>query len=399
MNVMQRLFVLLLGAALLSAAGCTVVEKDITAECDNNDTLIVLDLTAEQSNEKNHQARLDSLAALQKGAVAKKRVIILMSMHWYGRSWNAYQYVANSMVIKVGRAPVTVHLTKDAYSGDSTEDQALELSSGDGIKQAVGITITGEIVEEDAALYCYSYKVVPWDYDPEAAGNQGAVSAALLTDESQLAQLDGWAQIDQLRYMNGYIDLEKRRVDYVVYKYQARPLAEVLVHEVSVYCQAKLAARFGVHPQDIILVEKAEYFPEVFEDAKKFFKEKRGVTLTGFNISGGLQYENDLVQGVIDDRADAIANISIAKRAEKALDITNTRLVRDAEADRDAAWQFLASYEAQRDAFVVELLEIHADRQQILEIGWNGQQPSNVFPVNGDTPDVLMPLGPATALR
>jgi hypothetical protein len=356
---------------VLPAAGCMgPAPKDHYVTCATNETMVVIALPNE-----NQQAKVDSREALEKGEIKHQRYKLTMSKHDYG--WNAgcYQWVADEMVIIVDRSPVSVELTKDPYTGDSPKDEALEVSSADGLKVALGATASAYIDEADALTYVYYYGVV---HDSER-------DKALISDESQLAELKGFSDTEKLLFQSGLIDKQKSRVPYVTYTFRARPLDEVLRSEIIGFCQAKLSEDFNTNTLGVGKARKTDYFKDVFEDARKFFK-KRGITLTAFGSTKGLQYENTAVQGVIDDRFAALNAIAVALQDESAQKKTNERLIAQAQADRDAAIQFLANYPAARQEFEIELRKILAERQEILRQGWDGRMPANLLPAGQAAP-------------
>jgi len=369
-------------AALVGMSGCGPANIDIYAECDTDETLIVLNLV-----DKQDQAQLDSLEALEKGQISAKRIKVPMHKHGYGYTMGSYQRVADAMIIKVDRSVVSRELTKDPFTGSSEKDQAMEVSSIDGIKYSLGATISAKIEEADAARYVYFNGIVP----------EGHGSADVLSDDSLLAGsqeyafLASFSNTEKLLFQAGYIDQEKKRVPYVKYIYRARPLSEVVEHEVVAFCQAELSNLNNAVPLEEGKMMKVEFFKTVFQDAKAFFKQ-RGVTLTVFGSVKGLQYENGDVQEVTDSRFEALNSITIAEQDRDALRITNDRMIDMAIADRDAAWQFLAAYPAMRMQFEIELRKLMAERRQILQLGWDGQTPKSVLPAGEASPNLLMNL-------
>lgn len=354
--------------ACVVLSGCVgPAPKDHYVSCETNDTMIILSLPSEQK-----QAKLDSQKALEEGQISAKRYKLPMSKHGYGWHASEFQYVSDVMAVIVDRAVVSVELTKDPFTGTSQKDEALEVSSENGIKFSVGAVLSARIEETDAARYVFHYGVVPEE-------GKGSI---LVSDDSQLTQLQGFSEAEKLLYQSGLIDKDKRRVDYVTYTFRARPLSEVLNNDVLGFCQAKLSERFNAATLDTGKTKKMEYFQEVFQEAVAFFKA-RGVTLTVFGNTEGMTYKNKLVQDAIDARFGAINSVRTALQDELALEETNKRQIDQSRADRDAAIQFLASYPAMRQGFEIELRKLQAERQEILRYGWDGAQPMNILPSAG----------------
>lgn len=362
----------------LITCGCGPAQRDYFVEAETNETLVALNV-----HDPNEQKQLDSLEMLRKGQLATKRYMIPMSTHSYGRWSDSYQWIADMMVIKVDRSPVSLVLTKDPFTGSSIADQALDVSSVDGIKFALGVTITAMIEEPNAATYLSYYGVVP---------NQN--ESYLAPQSATLASGDTLNDFQQELMENGLVVPGGKRVDYVTYVYQARPLREVVEGELAAYVQARMAEQFGATTMDEGKANKTAYFDNVKQEVIDFYK-KRGITITVLGSVKGLQYEDGDVQTIIDARFDAINSVDIAHQDEAAQAKTNARMVEIARADRDAAWEFLANYPAMRMQFEIDVRKLRADRIAILQRGWDGSLPSSVLPSSAagvSSPGLLMQL-------
>ncbi|MGL4424305.1 MAG: SPFH domain-containing protein [Gemmataceae bacterium] len=239
------------------------------AEVDTSESAFLIPLEGDISE----QAAFPSVQLLNERKIATKRVQILHRWQQTGRMPGHGHYLPTMRLIKVDRRPITREWTQNSSSGTSSKDEAIHVESKDSINLSIGITVTANIPEDQAAQFLYSYP------------------SKLLTE---------------------MLDMEVR----------AR-VQQVIADECAKYVLDELPKR------------KTEVIQAVRQDVIPFFKE-RGIQITSIGMRGGLHYANPEIQKSIDDSAKAAQLKVVAEAKRESQEVENRRLKMEAEGRAEA---------------------------------------------------------------
>lgn len=322
-------------------SGCGPAYKERFVEIGPNETAFVIPLEGESIE---GQGSLNSVGYLEKAMVVSKRITIPQKRHYEGYLPMSYDWIAEVLVVKVDRAPVTREWTADPTTGRSAANQALEVESFDSINFSLGATITCRIEEKDTPTFLYFY------------GTQA---------------------------------LDKGSNNTVELVYRGRALADIVDTNIRSHCQAKLATLFGSVDLNEGKEKKAEFFEAAFEETKAYFKE-RGITIDSFGSAKGLYYHNPEIQEAINSRFVTENSIDVARQELAAQKNRNATKVAKASAERRAAEAFLAEEEAMLMKYRLEISQLRAEARQGMALQWDGQMPANLLPSGENASSMLM---------
>jgi hypothetical protein len=342
-HVTKRHLLQVLAACLLTGlvSGCGPAYKERFVEIGPNETAFLIPL---EGDSIAGQGALDSVGYLEKAMVVSKRVTIPQKRHYFGYLPQTYRWIAEVLVIKVDRAPITREWTADPTTGTSPANQALEVESLDSINFSIGATITCRIEEKDTPTFLY--------YFGTQADEQGAEDGVELV-------------------------------------YCGRALSDIVDTNIRSHCQARLAALFGSVDLNEGKEKKADFFEQAFEETQQYFKE-RGITIDSFGSAKGLFYHNPEIQEAINRRFVTENSIEVARQELAAQKNRNATKVAKASAERRAAEAFLAEKEAMLMTYRLELNQLRAEARQTMAQRWDGQMPTNLLPAGRDASGLLL---------
>lgn len=340
---MSRHFLHVLVAPVLAGllCGCGPAYQERFVEIGPNETAFVIPL---EGDSVAGQGTFDSIGYLEKAMVVSKRITIPQKRHYYGHLPQAYRWIAEVLVVKVDRAPVTREWTSDPTTGTSPANQALEVESLDSINFSLGATITCRIEEKNTPTFLYFY---------------------------------------------GTQSLEEGKGTEVGLVYRGRPLSDIVDTNIRSYCQAKLASHFGSVDLNEGKQRKAEFFEQAFDEAQQYFKQ-RGITIDSFGSAKGLYYHNPEIQAAINRRFVTENSIEVARQELAAQKNRNTTKIAKATAERKAAEAFLAEKEAMLMKYRQEISQLRAEARQAMAQHWDGQMPANLLPSGKDASGMLL---------
>jgi hypothetical protein len=152
----MKKFTMLMMAVMVMVALCMTgcMKPPITEkykDVENNETAFVVQL------EGSAQAKLNSLAALEKLQVSTKRINISQRYKKVGRMWWMHVVVPTVKVIVVDRTPVTREWSAGDGGTNAQKNESIWVESMDSIGFSTGFNCTAEVYEADAALFLYKY--------------------------------------------------------------------------------------------------------------------------------------------------------------------------------------------------------------------------------------------------
>lgn len=296
-----------------------------------------LDVVEVQSNEtawaipldalsNTGQVKFNSVDFLNQKKVPTKRIMVDKVSRSTGRMYWDIEWLPSVRVIKVDRSLVTRQWT-DGAPGKHDDDYGIGVVTGDSVKLRVGLTITASIEEDDASTYLYYHG--------------------------------------------------------------ARPLAQVLDQNVRSFAVSELTKEYSNLTLQQAQTEGDEIYKRLFESAKLAFKAK-GVTIQYLGNAEGLTYADPAVQQAINASYLAEQDVKTANQEQQAQITRNATMVKNAQAQSDAAQKLFSAKEAANFQNELSVKLITAQAQQTMATRWNGSMPLNVLPANSP---LLMNLG------
>jgi hypothetical protein len=331
-------------AVCCSFTGCGPAYQEKYVEIGPNETAFVIPLEGASLAD---QRSLDSLKYLERAMVVSKRVTIPQQRHGYGYAPGRYRWIADVMVIKVDRAPVTREWTDDPTTGTSLANQALEVESLDSIHFSLGATMTCRIEEKDTPMFLYHYGTRPREEPADA---------------------------------------EKGAVELV---YEGQALSEIADANIRSFAQARLASLFGSVDLNEGKQKKTAFFDAVFRDAQQYFKA-RGITIDSLGSTKGLYYHNPEIQASINRRFVTENAIEVARQELAAQKNRNAAKVAAAKSQRDAAVAMSAEREAMLLKYDLEIRQLRAEARRSMAERWDGQMPAHLLPAAAAPPALLL---------
>lgn len=277
------------------------------------------------------QQKVQSADYWKNAQVSTKRIVIPVRKRSTGRWWNEFEWIPTMRVVRVDRAPVTREWRSD---GEDDSAEKIHVESKDSIGFSVGVDLTAEIYEEDAATYLYHFG--------------------------------------------------------------AKPLSKVIDDNVRSYVVSFLSNEFGKRDLVDCKADKTVVSEALFTATSEHFKDK-GITISNIGLTDGLTYEDAEIQAAINRTFQADQRIETAKKEKLAAEAEGQVALAKANADAEAAEAWAQAEDAQRTVIELEIERLHGEAellraQATLEMAekWDGGMPDNILPA--DSP-MLTTLG------
>lgn len=295
--------------ALLALAliGCGPVRVDPLVEIDTSETAFLVPLEGDTSA----QSQFDSVEYFESAKVATKRITIPQRRRYVGRLWFSYKWVPTMRVIKVNRAPITKKWRD--------KNSLIHVESRDSIGFAVGVNLTAQIDEANAATFLYNY---------------------------------------------GEKDLDTA-IDENVRSFLVSVLSREFGNRDLVECKADK----GVISQ-IAFSETAEHF------------KGKGITITNLGLTDGLTYEDQAIQDAINATFIAEQEALTAEQREIAATAEAKVQVAKAQGEAQAAEEFARAKSAREALVRLDIERMRAEAALEWAKKWNGVLPNNVLPAD-----------------
>lgn len=310
-------YAVMLALVVFVMAGCGPPKIEPIREIKPNETAFLVPL---EGQAMGGQAKFMSVAYLDSSKVATKRVVFPIRKRKTGRGSWAYEWLPTMKLITVDRSPVTREWTSYDSTGTSPTNQAITVESVESIEFAVGVNITGMVLEEDASKFLYTY-----------AGH---------------------------------------------------PLSEVMDTNIRSRVQTTLSREFGTRSLEEGRRAKKEIFDIAFKEVKDEFK-KSGITITNMGLAEGMTYKDPQIQRAINNVFEKKMDAQAAVNEREAQQTRNKITVEIATAKRQAAQQFAMAAESQVKMTQLEIQRIYADVTLLAAKAWNGGLPANILPQGG----------------
>ena len=244
------------------------------------------------------QGVFESESLLEQSKVPTKRVIIPQRWHQKGRgNWNG-EWIQQAKLIIVERKPETREWTSDASTGTSTVNQGILAESRESISFYVGMNAAAEINERDAVRF--------------------------------------------------------------LYRYNDKPLSEVMDTEIRARIEARFVEEASKRTMEEIITDKEGIINAVHEDVIPYFKS-RGISITVLGLRGDITYLDSTIQ-------DAINASFREQRLFEAQKITNENNIAKAEAQKR-----VSITQAQAEAEAIKLIQeqIAKSPDYVNYVKWN----------------------------
>lgn len=339
MNTKKLLIIGLLGISLAVLTGCSPYKTLDVVEIKPNETAWVIPLDG--SNNKDAQAKFNSVDYLNNHKVAAKRVMIDKVERSTGRMYYDIEWIPAVRVIKVDRALVT---TKWAEKPND-----IGVVTKDSVRLRVGLTVTASIEEDDASKYLYIHGERPLA-EVMASSLKSFAEAELTREYSQMNLSDAQT--------NGTVIYNKLFED-----------AKASFKESGITIRY-LGNAEGLGYEDPAVQEAINKSYAAQQDAK---------TATA-------QQEAQKIRNI----TDISVKTAFAQAEADAQVIRNRQKIAAAEAEATAAKSLLAAKEAASFQNELQIKLLEAQAQMAMATKWTGQMPANILPANSP---MLMNLG------
>ncbi len=303
----------MIGLASAGLVGCGPAKVEKWEDVGPNQTAFKIAM------EGDEQTQFESEKFLQARKVPAKRIGIEQRQATTGRMpWN-YKWVPTTIVIKVDRGLVTREWTSANDTNEESNNDALLVTSKDGVGIYFGINLTARIDEPMAARYLYFH---------------GQRSLSEVVDTNIRSDIQGL-------------------------------LSGTVGNMTRIEIQNGLPAIF------------AKLTPEV----KKLAME-RGITIETIGPAEGLKYANPEVQKSIDAQviAENMKKTEIAK--QEAAKIANATAIDKAKSDAEVGRLVAQNSESLKKKAEMEALIAKSKAAQTLAEKWDGKLPDNIMPAN-----------------
>lgn len=312
--------------ALLLLIACGPARVEPVEEIETSETAFVIPLEDAPTSD---QERVLSADYWREHQVARKRVVVPVRKRKIGRGWWAYEWLPTMDVIRVDRAPVNRHWLDESESGG----ESFHLESKDSIGFFVGVDITAEIHEEDAASYLYH---------------------------------------------NG-----------------PKPLSVVIDTAVRSYILSDLSTSFGSLDLTDGVNKKSQISKDAFARTRDHFAPM-GITITNMGLTGGMTYEDPEIQEAMNRGFLADQRVQIAANELDAIKKEGESAVAAANAEADAASALISAASSLRfqqeleiEMMTAEAEIIRAEAAKIMAEKWDGGLPSELMPADSPWVKVL----------
>ncbi|MEI6477406.1 MAG: SPFH domain-containing protein [bacterium] len=252
------------------------------------------------------QQKFGSQEFYQKAMVATKRVQIPHRWIQEGRSGNDGKYVPTMRLLIVERKPVVREWTENPGTGTSAKNQGIQAESRESIGFMARMNCAAQIDETDAVLY--------------------------------------------------------------LYRYNDKPLEEVMDQEIRARVESKFVEQCAHYPLSELLVNKDKIMSAIRGDVLPFFKG-RGITITVLGLQGELTYSSEEIQKSINLKFTA-AQEQQAQESVNRKEISKANAL--AQAGRTMAGPAAQSY------LSFQLRNRALDNQAQAIQKWTGQSPNAV---------------------
>lgn len=236
---------------------------------------------------------------LLEAKVASKEITIPHRWLQEGRMWWEGKWIATEQLIIVERKPETREWTKNKEDGTSSKDQGIIAESKESIGFMAQMNISAQIDEEDAVKF--------------------------------------------------------------LYRYNNKPLAEVLDTEVRARIESNFVELCAGYELSDILINKSVIMNSVRTDVVAYFKDK-GVTITVLGLKGEFSYLNADIQASIDVKFKS-AQALVTQKNE------NERVLSKAKADSEAI-------KVQTETISYTLKQKELENQSAAIQRWDGKLPT-----------------------
>lgn len=279
------------------------------------------------------QVKFNSVDYLEKNKVSTKRIMVdkVARQIGYGWQWWAIEWIPAVRVITVDRSLVSREWTGSTETGTSNTKQDIHVVTSDSVKIHMGLTITASIDESDASTYLY--------YHGET------------------------------------------------------PLSVIMDSNIRSFAVAELSKEYSSRTLKQDQSDGNKIYQQLFDDAKKAFKEK-GITIQYLGNSEGLGYDDDSIQKSINASYLAQQDNQTASMEQNAQKIRNETKILNAQADADAALKLYAAKDAAIFNNTLQVNLINANARATMATRWSGNLPTNILP---DNSPMLLNLGTADA--
>lgn len=327
---MKRFLIgIMLAAVAIIGVGCggpPELEKWVEVKPDETAFLIKL-----EGENKQGQAKFNSVEYLESQKVATKRIILPQRKKSLGRGMNNFEWVPTATVIKISRRPVQREWVGDMAGPQDPRTKKIRVETLDSIGIGMGANIMALVEESDASTFLY--------------------------------------------YFNG------------------QQLDEIIDGPVKGFAQSVMSQAVGQVSWENLKSEKNKIAQATFESVAAQFKPM-GITVKYFGLAEGLELENAEIQKAIDAQAVAASQILVESNKKLANDKRRENELADAQlkvsvaqATADAAKKAAEAKEAM--SFEVELFE---RRQRALALPELAKNFSNIKILPSSSP-LLLELG------
>lgn len=323
-------FLVVLATLFATIVGCRPYNTPEYVNVNSNETAFVIPAYGNSSD----QGKFMSEEFLRQNKVPAKKILLTKEWVQMGRQSFDGKWLPTILVIKVDRTPVSRVWAEEENKKNSSSLPPPMVESKESIGFTVGITLTGMIEEDDAAMF--------------------------------------------------------------LYKYASKPLPEVIDSDVRNFIQGKLSAYFGELTLEKCKTEKQRIIDKTFAETKAFFKPL-GINISQMGATEGFTYLSPAIQNNIDALAvkeseTALAALelekqkSVNKKNQELADSENAVAISKAKAKAEAAkienQAMMVNLEAEKIKADIEVRKIYANAA--LELAKNpNQKLPNIVPENG----------------
>jgi hypothetical protein len=292
---MKKTKIILAAFAASMLAACGPAQVEIVKEIRPNETAFLVPL---EGDTKTDQNKFMSETFLNQNKLAAKRVVIPQRTKSTGRFWWQYEWIPTVLLITVDRQPIAREWTQTGKDA-TAKTQSIKVESTDGIGFGVGVTITAEIPEENAAKYQYNFG--------------------------------------------------------------GKPLSIVAEENIRPIVQSALSREFGTRRLEDSRSQKKEIFAIASQEVVTFFAGK-GIKITNIGYSDGMAFEDPQIQASINDNFKREMSVESARQEALAQEQRNTMKIDMAKAERLAAEEFAKAREAASAKYALETERVKVEK-------------------------------------
>lgn len=277
------------------------------------------------------QVKVSSPEDWNKRIVAATRIPINQRWHSTSRMMNVGEYIETTKIITVDRSDVAREWQTSEGKGTSKNDEGIWAESKDSIEFSVPVACVANIKIEDAGTFLFYYK--------------------------------------------------------------GDSLAIVMDSVIRSHIMTKMTDFSGKTAMTGLRAQKPELKKYIASEIIPFFKT-RGITITNVGLSGGFTYKDKEIQIAINSVFIADQTIAAADKKQLAQDKINLKIIKEAQAFKDAAILKAegkaagirlvnsAAEEANANPVFIELKTLEVEVARIDK--WNGQYPLHYWSTGGN---------------